>query len=623
MSPRSLNAAAFAASFEESISRDCLLPANAVDVGFVDFTLDAESAVDPREDRVRAALQPDAFHMVYQPIVDLATREVVGFESLARFTIEPRRGPDVWFAEAWELGHGVELELAAVRRALEGLDSLPEVAFLTVNLAPHALVAPGLLAALGEGSLSRVVLEITEHAVVRDYSLLERALAPLRARGARLAVDDVGAGFASFQHILELRPDFIKLDVNLTRDLDLDPARRALVAALVSFSVEVGVTVLAEGIERRAEFVALRSLGVMLGQGYLLGRPAALSEGERRVGGERPSGVSLTRVTVERDPLETIGAKALRSLRDPARVAAVRATGLLDTPADAAFDRLTALASTLLTAPVALVSLIDDRRQFVKSAIGIEGTWGAEREVPLDESLCVHAVASRSALRVDDLRADARLHAYPGAEMRGARAYLGVPLLLAGRTPVGTLCVLDDVPRVWTTHEVTLLEQMAASVVAEITLRASLREVEETRRSLDRAQASAQQQLVAQEDGERRFRRLVESNPSAVWATVDGVVVDANRAAADLFGYERLAMIGLKEADLFPPVARDTWSTQLPGPDGDRYETLGLRGNGSVFSMVVRDQHVESGGRPVRVCAVLDGSVRPPRKTVPYLSPRP
>ncbi len=618
MSHRNLSAAAsFVATFEDSITRDCAQPANGVELGFVDFTLDDES-----EAPLHAALVPGAFHMVYQPIVDLATREVVGFESLARFTLEPHRGPDVWFAEAWELGYGVELELAAVRRAIENLDALPEGAFLTVNVAPLTLVAPGLLAALGEGSLSRIVLEITEHAVVKDYLMLERALAPLRARGARLAVDDVGAGFASFHHILQLRPDFIKLDVNLARDLDLDPARRALVAALVSFGVEMGVTVLAEGIERRAEFVALRSLGVMLGQGYLLGRPATLPPGpnDHGRGGVRPSAVSLARVALERDPLECVGAKALRVLRDPVRVAAVRATGLLDTPADAAFDRLTALASTLLAAPVALVSLLDDRRQFVKSAVDINGTWGAERGVPLDESLCVHTIAARSALRVDDLHAESRLSAYPGAEMRGAGAYLGVPLLLAGRTPVGTLCVLDDVARVWTNHEVALLEQMAASVVAEITLRASLAEVEHTRRSLDRAQASAQQQRAAQEDGERRFRHLVESNPSAMWATEDGVVIDANRAAAELFGYQRAAMIGLDEAALFPPAARDTWGNQLRGHEGDRYETLGQRSNETVFSMTVRDQRVVIGGRPVRVCAVLDGSVRRPRKTMPYIA---
>jgi EAL domain-containing protein (putative c-di-GMP-specific phosphodiesterase class I) len=119
----------------------------------------------------------------------------------------------------------------------------------------------------------RVVLEVTEHAPVSDYGRLNGSLGALRARGVRLAIDDAGSGFSSLQHILRLAPDFIKLDMALTRDVDNDLARRALAAALISFAAEIGAVIVAEGIETRAELETLRELGVRFGQGYYLARP--------------------------------------------------------------------------------------------------------------------------------------------------------------------------------------------------------------------------------------------------------------------------------------------------------------------------------------------------------------
>jgi EAL domain-containing protein (putative c-di-GMP-specific phosphodiesterase class I) len=102
---------------------------------------------------------------------------------------------------------------------------------------------------------------------------LEDALASLRSRGAQLMVDDAGAGFASFKHIVDLKPDVIKLDLSLTRDIDTDPLRRALAASVLAFADEVGASIVAEGIETYSELDALRALGVRYGQGYLLARP--------------------------------------------------------------------------------------------------------------------------------------------------------------------------------------------------------------------------------------------------------------------------------------------------------------------------------------------------------------
>jgi EAL domain-containing protein (putative c-di-GMP-specific phosphodiesterase class I) len=139
-------------------------------------------------------------------------------------------------------------------------------------------------AVLCDGDLSRVVLEITEHTTVEDYAKLHEVLRPLRERGMRLSIDDAGAGYSSFRHILRLRPDFIKLDISLTRDIDSDRGRRALAAALIGFARETGAELIAEGVETESELATLRKLGVHKAQGYLLGRPAPFETAQRLAG---------------------------------------------------------------------------------------------------------------------------------------------------------------------------------------------------------------------------------------------------------------------------------------------------------------------------------------------------
>lgn len=212
--------------------------------------------------------------VVLQPIVDIVTDSVCGYEALARFDAGCPRSPARWFADATEVGLGPELELAAVGRAMDLLPQLPPGAHLAVNVSPETLLRPGLERLIPVDEGHRIVLELTEHQPVEDYAPVLRALAPLRDRGVRLAVDDTGAGFASLRHILALQPDVIKLDLTLVRDIDVDPARRALAAALVSFALETGLRVVAEGVETAAELAALRGLGVRCAQGFYLGEPS-------------------------------------------------------------------------------------------------------------------------------------------------------------------------------------------------------------------------------------------------------------------------------------------------------------------------------------------------------------
>ena len=162
-----------------------------------------------------------------------------------------------------------------------------------------------------------------------------------------------------------------------------------------------------------------------------------------------------------------------RAVQDPARVGALRGTGLLDSEPDPAFDRHVRLAAELLNAPVALVSLVDEDRQFLKSCIGVEEPVASERETPLSHSFCQHAVAQREPLIVEDSREHPVLKHNPAVEESGAIAYAGVPLIDADGHALGTLCVLDHKPRQWTKHQVELLGDLAASVVSEIALATS------------------------------------------------------------------------------------------------------------------------------------------------------
>lgn len=245
----------------------------------LDAQLEAERSRARRQrariDVMRQVLEGDNFRIVFQPIVALENGSVVGVEALARFTPEPVRPPDEWLAEAHELGFGRRLELLCVQRALVAVGDLPGDWFMSVNVSPDTATSDELAVLLSSVPGTRVVLELTEHDEISDYDSLRPGLDRHRARGVRIAVDDAGAGYAGLQHILSLTPDILKLDLQLIRGIDTDIARRALARCLVDFAAEVGATVLAEGITSLAELEVLRSVGVTLGQGYYLGRPAA------------------------------------------------------------------------------------------------------------------------------------------------------------------------------------------------------------------------------------------------------------------------------------------------------------------------------------------------------------
>jgi EAL domain-containing protein (putative c-di-GMP-specific phosphodiesterase class I) len=216
---------------------------------------------------------PDDLTLVFQPIVDLAAARVAGYEALSRFP--GTAGPDVWFAAADDAGLGAELEALAVHKALAAVPDLPVDTFLTVNVSPHLLGSGPVQDALAtREDLRRVVIELTEHAPVKDLDMLGRQTADLRERGALIALDDAGSGYSGLKQMAELRPQIVKLDRALVADADSDPVRLALAEMLGEFAGRIDAWLLAEGIETPAELAVFHRLGVPLAQGWLLGRPA-------------------------------------------------------------------------------------------------------------------------------------------------------------------------------------------------------------------------------------------------------------------------------------------------------------------------------------------------------------
>ncbi len=242
-----------------------------------------------RGDDIRRSLGRVPARTLLQPVVHLGTGQTAGYEALSDLSTRDLQSAGSWFRDAALLGLGEEFELVLLTLALEELHTLPCDVYLSANISPHTAMSPHLATLLRDVDANRLVLELTEHMPVADYDALNTALTGLRERGIRVAVDDAGAGFASLNHILQLRPEIVKLDVSLIRDVDTDLPRRALVTGLCHFTAEIGAECIAEGVETDAQARTLRQLGVSYGQGWHLGPPR-----RRR---NRRSGTAATKTT--------------------------------------------------------------------------------------------------------------------------------------------------------------------------------------------------------------------------------------------------------------------------------------------------------------------------------------
>lgn len=234
--------------------------------------LHANQLADQLRGRLQEIIRTDAFHPVFQPMIDVETGLVVGYEALTRFADgEP---PSARFSAAWSVGAGVELELATLDLAIRVGRDLPSGRWLSVNVSPRLLTHVAELRAVLKRGNRPLILEITEHVQIPDYGAIRTALQ--RFSPARVSVDDAGSGFTNFAHIVDLQPDFVKIDIGLVRGVDIDLARQAMIAALCHFARNTGCQLIAEGVETRDEARTIKSLGVTFGQGYWYGRPSAV-----------------------------------------------------------------------------------------------------------------------------------------------------------------------------------------------------------------------------------------------------------------------------------------------------------------------------------------------------------
>ena len=227
-------------------------------------------------ERIRKVLGSDVLDMEFQPIFDLGAEDVIGVEALARFRMQPLRSPDAWFREAAAVGLGTEVEMVAVRRALDALPHLSPDSMLSLNASPSTIACEQFFETLVNRAADRIVVEVKEASLVRNESVLQGAFERLRDIGMRLAVDDVRNDGESYAGILRLAPEFVKLDISLCRYIDLDEGRFHLVRDLVDLALAAHADVIAEGIQSRTELDALRRLGVRYGQGYYLALPGRL-----------------------------------------------------------------------------------------------------------------------------------------------------------------------------------------------------------------------------------------------------------------------------------------------------------------------------------------------------------
>ncbi|WP_225754704.1 EAL domain-containing protein [Actinotalea sp. Marseille-Q4924] len=246
-------------------------------------------------EQVPKALQRREYDIVFQPIYSLQDGQIDAIEALTRFRLQPYRSPDRWFSAADAVGLGTELQLAVLESALTAARAAPSNVAVALNVSAATLADPGLPAVLA-GHARQVILELTEHDVIGNYAFLQERLKPLRESGVQIAVDDAGAGAASFRHIVQLRPDMIKLDASLTQGVRDSQVLQTLGRSFVSFAHDTGSLLVVEGIENHDDLTQWATLGADCAQGYLLARPASI--GSLRLAGT--TGTTATGIPTQR-----------------------------------------------------------------------------------------------------------------------------------------------------------------------------------------------------------------------------------------------------------------------------------------------------------------------------------
>lgn len=227
-------------------------------------------------------LKDERITTMYQPIINLRSGEVIGYEALSRGPEHtPYYSPLALIEKAHEMGKIWELEMLFRKKAFENINQLCKDKLLFVNVDPDVMKTPEFKTGLTKEYLDElgadetsIVFEITERTAIFDYEAFQGVLENYRNQGYLIAIDDVGAGYSGLKTIHEVRPNFIKIDMDLIRNIDKDAFKQALLKAFVDTSLTTNIKIIAEGIETKEEMKTLILLGVHAGQGFFLKKPS-------------------------------------------------------------------------------------------------------------------------------------------------------------------------------------------------------------------------------------------------------------------------------------------------------------------------------------------------------------
>ncbi|MEQ8718647.1 MAG: EAL domain-containing protein [Acidimicrobiales bacterium] len=426
---------------------------------------------------LREAMDSGAIYVAYQPIFDLDSERIRKVEALARWD-HPVRGaisPGTFIPLAERHGLIDELGAWVLQRSCAGIVEIHRSGIdvdLTVNVSATQLHHPDVVECVAEVleaaglDAHRLWIEVTEGVLVDDRAI--ESLHRLHDLGVRLAIDDFGTGYASLQYLTRLSVDALKIDMSFVRGLGVNVSDTAIIRSVIGLGRELGVRVIAEGVETESQRAQLVALECRLGQGWLLGHAVQLDEFIRA----RRQGDAV------RPVIPAGGNERLR-------LAALEACRVLDTDHENAFDSLARLASRLLGTPIALISLVDAQRQWFKASIGVDVT-----ETPRGIAFCSHAIeVPDQPFVIPDTELDDRFCTNPFVTgPPNIRAYAGIPICSREGLALGTLCVLDTAPRTFSDDDLDLLTALAEQAATLLDLRRRVAELH-TRNQLVRGQA--------------------------------------------------------------------------------------------------------------------------------------
>ncbi|HEY5491532.1 MAG TPA: EAL domain-containing protein [Gemmatimonadaceae bacterium] len=247
-----------------------------IDEALADATTEQEQLVRQRARKLRSIVAGRRIRTLFQPIVDLRAKRTIGYEALSRGPSGEFESPDVLFRVAYEADLVLKLDSVCRTNAVRSMGKLRADELLFVNMEPGSIFDPRLMESIPARQVRRVVFEITEHAAISDFQTFRQAAQFVKQSGFKLAMDDVGSAYSGLRIVSMIEPDFIKLDMELTREAKRNRVKMELLKAIAGFSNDAGIPMIVEGIETQEELDTVAQLGVHLVQGYLMGRPMAM-----------------------------------------------------------------------------------------------------------------------------------------------------------------------------------------------------------------------------------------------------------------------------------------------------------------------------------------------------------